>query len=252
MADYGQFVWHDLLTSDVQSASAFYAAVAGWQYEPGREGALMIRAETEEIGRIAPMPASAAHAPPHWLGYVAVQDVDAIARQATELGGRVIVPGTEIPGVGRFAVLADPQGAVFAVFASDQGPHAADRNRLGRFSWAELNTTDWEGAWKFYSSLFGWKPTSSMDMGEFGTYFMFGVDAKNSMGGMSNSAKTMNLPAHWLFYFNVDDIQQAVSQVQDRGGKVVNGPMEIPGGDLIAICGDPQGAFFAVYAPGSK
>src|SRR5690606_676866 len=117
----------------------------------------------------------------------------------------------------------------------DQGPHAADRNRLGRFSWAELNTTDWEGARKFYSSLFGWKPTSSMDMGEFGTYFMFGVDAKNSMGGMSNSAKTMNLPAHWLFYFNVDDIQQAVSQVQDRGGKVVNGPMEIPGGDLIAI-----------------
>jgi len=76
-----------------------------------------ICAETEEIGRIAPMPASAAHAPPHWLGYVAVQDVDAIARQATELGGMVIVPGTEIPGVGRFAVLADPQGAFFAVYA---------------------------------------------------------------------------------------------------------------------------------------
>lgn len=253
MADFGRFVWHDLLTSDVQVASSFYASIAGWKYEPGRDGALMIRSETEEIGRIAPMPPSAAGAPPHWLGYVAVQDVDEMARRATELGGRIVVPGTDVPGVGRFAVLADPQGAVFAIFGSDQGPHEADRNRLGRFSWAELNTTDWESAWKFYSSLFGWKPTSSMDMGpEHGTYFMFGTDEKNSMGGMPNAATTMKAPAHWLYYFNVADVQEGVKAVEAAGGKVLNGPMEIPGDDWIAICADPQGAHFAIYSHSRK
>lgn len=251
MADFGRFVWHDLFTSDVQAASTFYGSLAGWTFEPGRDEALMVRSEGAEIGRIDAMPREGI--PPHWLGYVAVPDVDDAVRRAVELGGAVHVPGTDIPNVGRFAMLADPQGAVFSIFGSDQEPEQPDRERPGRFSWAELNTTDWESAWKFYSALFGWKKTSTMDMGpEIGTYFMFGMDENRSMGGMSNMAKVMNAPPHWLHYFNVVDIQGAVQAVQAGGGKVLHGPSEIPGDDWIAQCVDPQGAYFAIYASGRK
>lgn len=250
MADFGRFVWHDLLTADIQAASSFYGALTDWSYEAGSEGELMIRSGGEEIGRIARSPAGA---PPHWLGYVAVEAVDETARRAESLGGRILHAPTDIPGVGRFAVLADPQGAAFAIFGSEQAPHQAEREELGRFSWAELNTTDWESAWKFYSALFGWKPTSSMDMGpSYGTYFMFGMEEKRSMGGMSNAATIMKAPAHWLHYFNVADIREAVKRVEEAGGKVLNGPMEIPGDDWIAQCADPQGSYFAIYASGRR
>lgn len=249
MAQQGRFVWHDLFTSDVQAASAFYGAVAGWTFQPGGDGAWMIQSGDEQIGRIAPLPQPGI--PPHWLGYVEVADVDAAGRRAAELGGRVHLPGTDVSNIGRFALLTDPQGAFFAVYASFQPWEPADTEQPGRFSWGELNTTDWEAAWKFYEGLFGWKRTSSMDLGpDLGTYAMFGLDEKRSVGGMSNIARAMNLPPHWLFYFNVPDIQRAVQAVEAGGGKVVNGPSEIPGGDWIAQCADPQGAHFAVYAHG--
>lgn len=254
MGAFGRFVWHDLMTTDVQAAASFYRSFAGWEITEARDGAVMLRAQGDEIGRIAPMPPGAPSGmPPHWLGYVATQDVDATTKQATELGGKVLVPGMDIPNVGRFAVLADPQGAVFAVYSTSQEMTVPDRGGPGRFSWGELNTTDWESAWRFYSTLFGWKPTSSMDMGpEFGKYHMFGMDEKASMGGMSNAAKTMNFPAHWLHYFNVEDIDAAVEKIKAAGGKVLNGPMEIPGEDWIAQCMDPQGGAFAIYASQRK
>lgn len=251
MADWGRFVWHDLFTSDPRAAADFYGPIAGWEFEEARDGNLMIRSGGEEIGRIATMPRSGI--PPAWLGYVAVEDVDEAARKAEELGGRIHVPVTDIPGVGRFALVADPQGAVVHLFGSDPAPTQPDRNQLGRFSWAELNSTDWEGAWSFYSSLFGWKKTSSMEMGpDMGTYFMFGMEADRSMGGMSNAATMMKAPPHWLYYFNVADIQEAVKAVEAGGGKILHGPAEIPGNDWIAICVDPQGAHFAVYASERK
>lgn len=250
MADFGRFVWHELFTTDIRAASSFYATLAGWTYEPGEGGALMIRSRGEEIGRIAE---ASGGIPPHWLGYVAVEDVDGKAKSAEGLGGKILVPPTDIPGVGRFAVLADPQGAAFAVFGSEQELHQPMREEIGRFSWSELNTTDWESAWKFYEALFGWKPTSSMEMGEeMGTYFMFGVDEKNSMGGMSNTAKLMQAPPHWLPYFNVADVREAVKSVEAGGGKVLHGPAEIPGNDWIAQCADPQGCYFAIYQSGRK
>lgn len=254
MDPMGRFVWHDLMTTDVEAAASFYRPLTGWETSPGRDGALMIHSHGEEIGRIAPMPSGVpAGIPPHWMGYVATKDVDGIAKQTMEMGGKVLVPGMDIPGVGRFAVLADPQGAVLAVFSTSEEMPPPNRNLPGRFSWGELNTTDWESAWKFYSALFGWKPTHSMDMGpELGQYFMFGTDEKESIGGMSNVAKSMNLPPHWLHYFNVSDIDAAVEQVKAGGGKVLHGPSEIPGNDWIAQCMDPQGAAFAVYASERK
>lgn len=248
MADFGRFVWYDLFAQDVDRACSFYAGIAGWTYTKGTSGDhQVILSGGEEIGRIAQAPEGV---PPHWLGYVSVEDVAEMAQRAEALGGRILRPPTDIPPVGRLAVLADPQGAAFALFGSEPAFPQPAREEIGRFSWAELNTTNWESAWKFYSALFGWKKTSSMEMEEMGTYFMFGMEEKRSTGGMSNAATFMNAPPHWLYYFNVADIREALKQVEEAGGKVLNGPMEIPGDDWIAQCADPEGCYFALYQSG--
>jgi len=249
----GRFVWFDLTVPDIDGAKAFYTDIVGWQAEKWPGGDYVIwHAAKEGIGGIMKLTPEMKQrgAPPNWMGYVASDDVDASARRAEKLGGRIIVPGTDIPDTGRFAVVADPQGAVFGLFYSRNRMEAPDATALGNFGWAELNTTDWKAAWKFYSELFGWKKTSSMDMGpELGEYFMFGTDPEKSMGGMSNAANMMKAPAHWLHYANVKTVDDTAKRIAAKGGKILNGPMDVPGGETrIAQCMDPQGAMFAIMA----
>jgi predicted enzyme related to lactoylglutathione lyase len=251
----GRFDWYDLMTADVSAAKSFYSAVLGWKTTKWAQGDYeMWTVGEQSIGGVMPLPAEAQKmgAPPHWLAYIETDDVDATAKDAEKLGGRIHHPPTDIPTVGRFAVLADPQGAAFAAF-KPLTPMEDKPSKTGFFSWHELNTTDYQAAWKFYSELFGWKNTSSMDMGpEMGAYWMFGLDPEKPMGGMSNVAKQMKMPPHWLYYVTVDDIDATVASIQKNGGKILNGPMDVPGNDKIAQCMDPQGAAFAIYMQGKK
>ncbi len=251
-AESGRFVWFDLMTADVQGAKSFYAEIAGWKTTKWSGGDYEIwTAGDKQVGGVMPPRPGAGKtdSPPHWTAYIATDDVDQCVQRAQRLGGRVCVPSEDIPDAGRFAVLSDPQGAAFAVFKSSTPQAAPDTKALGGFGWSELNTTDWKSAWKFYSELFGWKNTSTMDMGpEFGEYFMFGTDAKNAMGGMSNAAKMMKAPAHWLHYVNIKSTDEAAKKIAAKGGKVLNGPMDVPGGGRIAQCIDPQGAMFAIFS----
>lgn len=254
-AKKGRFDWYDLLTTDLDAARKFYSEVIGWKTQKWEKGDYEMWTVGEQpLGGLMILPDEAKKmgAPPYWLAYIETDDVDATVKQAEKLGGKVYQPPTDIPNVGRFAVLADPQGAVFATF-KPQTPGEDVPRKPGFVSWHELNTTDYEGAWKFYSELFGWKNTSSMDMGqELGQYWMFGLDNKNSMGGMSNVAKQMKMPPHWLYYVTVEDIDATVERIKKAGGKILNGPMDIPGNDKIAQCMDPQGAAFAIYMEGKK
>jgi hypothetical protein len=139
---------------------------------------------------------------------------------------------------------------MFAVFTAlgDAPGHEGPPNK-GEFSWHELMTSDYQAAWDFYSKLFGWKVTSTMDMGPAGMYQMYGRDDGIPMGGMFNKpAEVQGPPAAWLYYAKVDDVNATVETVKKNGGQVLNGPMEVPGGDLIAQCMDPQGAMFAVHS----
>ncbi|MBI2393313.1 MAG: VOC family protein [Deltaproteobacteria bacterium] len=258
MASTGQNVWFDLMTTDVEAAKRFYSDVIGWKTEQwtGGDPAMpytMWSMGGRSLGGVMALPEDARKmgAPPHWIAYTVVDDVDATAAKAEKLGARVYAPPTDIPTVGRFAVLADPQGATFAIFKG-AGPMDAPPDAVGQFSWAELNTTDYEAAWRFYSELFGWKHRSSMDMGPMGTYFMWNDPEGKTKGGMSNAAKAMNFPPHWLHYVTVDDVDATAKVVVEKGGKVMNGPMDIPGDDRIAQCQDPQGGFFAIYSHGKK
>jgi hypothetical protein len=251
----GRFVWYDVMTTDLPGAKAFYADLVGWTTTPWSGGGYeMWTAGNTQVGGLMALPEDAlkAGARPHWLGYIDVDSADATVKRAQQLGGKVLHPPTDIPSVGRFAILNDPQGAMFALIQSLTEMPPPDREGPGRFSWAELNTTDWKGAWTFYSELFGWKPTQSMNMGpELGEYFMFGMDSQQSMGGMSNAAGMMKAPAHWLHYINVKNTDEAAKRLVQKGGKVLNGPMDVPGGDRIAQCLDPQGGMFAIYSQGT-
>lgn len=253
MEGYGRFTWFDLMTRDVAGAKAFYEKVAGWKSAPAHEIYDFWAVGDDTFGGVAQLGKHprALGDTPHWLAYVATRDVDATARKAEELGGKILVLPTDIPA-GRFAILADRQGAVFALFGEDGEITAPPRDQMGRFSWAELHTTDWEDAWRFYSELFGWKPTHAQDMGpEFGgTYFMFSTGGPDSLGGMSNTAALSKRPPFWLHYFNVADVDRSVALIRELGGAVDHGPYDIPGGDRVALCRDPQGAAFAIYASG--
>lgn len=247
---HGRFVWYDLMTTDPSAAQKFYPAVTGWGTEKwkGPQPYTMWTLAEKPLGGVMNLPPGAAREmPPHWLPYVCVKDLDATAGKAKQLGGKVVHEPTDIPEVGRFAVIQDPQGAYLAIYTpSTEVPGHEGGADVGEFSWHELTTTDHNAAFDFYSKLFGWEKTNEHDMGEMGIYLEYGQNGE-SYGGMFTKTPDMPMPPNWLCYVRVTDVEKAVEVVKDKGGQVVNGPMEVPGGDWIAQCIDPQGGMFAVH-----
>jgi hypothetical protein len=153
----------------------------------------------------------------------------------------------DIPTVGRMQTMMDPQNAVFAIYEpASPPPHAEQKAEVGEVSWHELFTTDAEGAMRFYGELFGWTQSSAFDMGPMGKYHMFGRSF--DLGGMMNKPKEMaQVPPNWGLYFRVPEINAAAERVKTNGGQILNGPMEVPGGDMVVNCMDPQGAAFSLH-----
>ena len=249
----GSFVWCELMTTDMGAAESFYKKVVGWTaapFAPDGSYTVLNGASGSGVGGVMQLPDSAKQmgAPPHWLMYLGTPDTDATAMRVAQMGGRILKQPADIPNVGRFAVVQDPFGATFALLTPKPAPGAPERQRggLGDFSWFELYTPNPEGAWKFYSSLFGWQKTEAMDMGEMGTYQMFGRGGGVPNGGIMKPPP--GAPAAWMPYALVKDAKAAAAAATSHGGKIINGPMEVPGGDWIAQGIDPQGAMFAVHS----
>src|SRR5262245_57450753 len=182
----GRFVWHELLTNDTAGAAAFYPKVLPWRTAPSSmPGYTIWMAGQAQIGGLMALPAEAGSTPPHWLIYVGTTNVDSTCAQAQGLGARVVKPAGDIPNVGRFAVLSDPQGATFAVFTPGGGPPPGSPPPQGGFSWHELATTDVVAALRFYGQLFGWTKGPAHDMGAMGVYQVF-QHARDQVGGICN------------------------------------------------------------------
>jgi len=250
----GKFVWYEYMGDDLAGAEDFYAHVVGWtvkdssmadfEYKIGAVG------EHGVVGLMKiPADAKAMGAPACWTGYIWVPDVDGACVQLAAEGGRIRRRGTDIPGVGRFAVVADPQGAMFMLFRDHGGnpPPPPAPATPGLVGWHELATTDGAAALKFYSETFGWKKDSEFDMGPMGAYHLFST-GHGEFGGIFTKRPEMPGP-FWLYYFNVEAIDAGVARLTAKGGKVVNGPMEVPGGQWVVQAVDNQGAFFALVAP---
>ena len=242
----GSFVWYELMTNDLEAAQAFYAKVVGWAVvdsgmTPMRY--LLAKVGERQVAGLMQRPSDAA--PIKWFGYIAVGDVDVAADEVRQARGAVHHPPTDIPEIGRFAVVADPHGAVFMLFrgSGDPPPELAPATP-GDVGWRELHTTDWESAFAFYERLFGWEKSYAHDMGSMGVYQTFSVDG-TWVGGMMTAAAPADPPA-WTYYINVDDIDAAAARVAEAGGAVLQGPHQVPGGSWIIVGRDPQGARFAL------
>ncbi len=247
----GQFVWHDLMTTDTDGAKEFYNKVAGWgtQAWEGPSPYTMWTTNGIPIGGMVALNDEMRKngVGPSWLASVGVDNVDDTVKKATGLGATVVAPPMDIPGAGRYAIVKDPQGVSIAVFAGsgEMGDGSAPTGP-GTFSWHELTTSDYAAAFDFYSKLFGWEQTSEFDMGEMGKYLMYGQNGV-PYGGMMTRTPQMP-PPYWLCYINVPDAKASAETIKAAGGNLMMGPMEVPGGDWIAICTDPQGAAVAVHS----
>jgi predicted enzyme related to lactoylglutathione lyase len=244
----GKFVWYELMTTDIGAAEKFYGDVIGWKVKDSGMTEMtykLAEAGTAQVAGIMGVPPGA-H--PSWVGYVAVDDVDASAAEAKRLGGSIYHEASDIPGVGRFAVIGDPHGAGIALFkGTSEAPPEVPAGTTGHGGWRELSAGNLDQAFAFYSTLFGWTKSDAMDMGGMGVYQLFAIDGVQS-GGMMNKPPQVPMPS-WLYYFIVDAVDAAGARVRDGGGKILNGPTEVPGGSWILQCADPQGVAFALVAP---
>jgi predicted enzyme related to lactoylglutathione lyase len=248
----GRPVWYELMTSDTAAAETFYKNVIGWTASPfeGSPSPYTQFKRRGDVGVAGLMKTpEGMHFPPFWAMYIAVPDFDDAVAHIKRLGGSELSPVIDVPEVGRMQMMNDPQGAAFYIIqpsSSEERPETAPE--VGEGSWHELMTTDVEAAMKFYSEVFGWKPSQAMDMGPMGKYQMF--DRPHGMiGGMMNKPPEMaDAPPYWAIYFRVPDINAAVERIKANGGQILNGPMEVPGGDWVVNAMDPQGAAFSLHA----
>jgi uncharacterized protein len=252
----GAFIWYELMTPDADGAKAFYDAVVGWNFGEGAaefNGYRMInRSDGGFAGGVLPLTAEMQQhgGRPIWLGYIYVPDVDQALGKIGSLGGKALMPATDIPNVGRIAMVADPQGNPFYVMKPlpPQGDPNAQSDVFSleaeqRVGWNELMTSDPVAARQFYGKLFGWTSDDFMPMGENGEYRFFARHG-TTFGALCKEMGSGN--SKWRFYVRVPSISAAIEAVKAGGGQVSVGPHEVPGGDHIIIGNDPQGAEFAL------
>ena len=240
----GRFVWHELMTPDTSGAHAFYSKVVGWKTQPFEHDP----SYQMFAGASGPLGGSVQSADaPHWLHYIGTTDIDATVAAVKGRGGSVKKEVTSIPSGGKYAVLADPQGAAFGVYYHPMDTTGKESSpKRGEFSWHELATSDWKAAVDFYGAVFGWEKQAEHDMGAMGKYVLFGSNGVQR-GGMFNKPAEMPGGPAWCGYIRVKDVNEAVKKAKNARGTLVNGPMEVPGGDWIAQFVDPYGAMFAVH-----
>jgi uncharacterized protein len=255
--DGASFAWYELLTTDVAGARAFYGRVLGWKAKD-ISGAdffynLFISDEIPRSGLMElPEEGRRQGAMPRWIGYVDISDIDAAVDRIRTLGGAVYVPPTST-NIGRVSIVADPQRATFGLVNGlkiDSSPSAdIDIDAPWRIGWHELLAADLRKAFAFYAEVFRWRRVDD-EIADAEPYQLFSAGGR-TVGGIFNKRPLEPIP-FWLYYFNVDDVDAAMARVTAGGGRVYEGPLEMPDGSWIARCLDPQGATFALQGPRSR
>ena len=262
--DRGSFIWYELMTSNTAVAKTFYDAVVGWDIEaensmPGggsTDYRMIKRSDGGFAGGLLAMTPEmiSGGGKPGWYGYVHVTEVDAAVKQIEAAGGQTWMGPQDMPGVGRMALVSDPQGAPLYVMTPTppaENPDARSDvfsvDRSQHIRWNELWTSDAGAALALFGDLFGWRQDGAMDMGPMGTY-RFLYSGEVGIGAVGD-AQPDGDGSRWVYYIGVGDIDRAAKTVTDRGGQVVRGPHQIPGGEFTAICSDPQGVSFGIVGP---
>jgi predicted enzyme related to lactoylglutathione lyase len=244
----GTFCWVGLATSDPASAKAFYTGLFGWQAEDPEAGAAgtytTLRREEKEVAilYLQQQEARAARAPPHWTSYISVEDADATAARAGELGGAAVFREPfDVLDAGRVAAIRDPTGAIVSLWQPRSRIGATLVNDVGALCWNELSTTDVDRAESFFGDLLGWEYESD-DSG-----YASIRNAGRLNGGMrEQTEQERGVPPSWLPYFTVESANEAARQAAHAGGSTLVPTSEVHIG-RFAVIADPQGAPFAVF-----
>jgi len=244
----GRFVWYDIYSTDLPKTKAFFTELFNWSAEPsGDQGYEMIKAGETYVGGFMAIDASMG-TPSHMMGYCTVEDVDASVKKWGELGARTLVPPTDIPTIGRFAIIADPQGAAVALFSSpsEDPPEVDTMPAPGTICWRELMTSDPAGAKAFYGEIFGWTAEDS-DMGEVGIYTIFKRGERMESGCMKTPPAAGEEPPNWLYYITTESVDETTKRAESLGATTYVPPTDIPNVGRFSVLADPTGCAFAPF-----
>lgn len=251
----GRFVHFDLMTTDLERSKAFFTELFGWQVNtydiPGAGAYPMFKNGVREFGGIVPLDSSSGQSS-HWMIYIGAPDVDAVCERAAARGATLLLPPTDISGgYGRYAVLADPQGAVFAVYTGPEGAPAENGAiEAGSVDWNELVTDAPVEAAAFYGDLFGYQAEVMNGGGPAYTVLSTGG---MPVGGILSKSHEMNMPASvWMTYFRVDDIEATAAEITRLGGKLYSPVFEVEPNGKFAWAADPTGAAFNLHQPAAS
>ena len=239
----GTFSWAELATSDGEAAKPFYTAVFGWTYDDRPVGPGMVYSMAQLDGRNAAA-LFTSEQPPHWNCYVTVEDVDAAAARAAELGATIVAEPFDVMTAGRSAVITDPAGATLYLWQAGENPGAGVVDEPGAMTWNDLVTADADTAAGFYAGLFGWE----FEAVEGGQGYRLIRNHGRSNGGIMPLSPEMasSTPPAWMPYFGHPDIDALAEEIGAHGGTVYQEPFAVMAG-RVAVFGDPQGAAFAAW-----
>lgn len=246
----GTFSWADLATTDADGAKRFYGELFGWEAvdNPIPDGGgtyTMLRVEGDDVAALYEQSAEMREqgVPPVWTSYVTVEDVDATAAKARELGATVHMDPFDVMDAGRMTLFQDPTGAMLAAWQPLNGIGATRVNDVGCMTWNDLTTPDAKAAAAFYGELFGWD-METVEVGDRPPYTIIQNRGRRNGGMMEPPQEGM--PPFWTPYFTVASADDAAARAGELGGTTHVGPMDVPAG-RIAVLGDPQGGVFAVF-----
>lgn len=245
----GKFIWHDLITDDIDSARDFYAGLFGWKFEnstrPGSgEPYVLIRSSGSVFaGMVELADPDGPDDFSRWLGYLSVMDVDASTEQTRKAGGRIMVTPRELGQLARVAAVQDPQGAVLGLISSHVGdPADEQQTNPGRVVWNELLAADRAEASEFYRSLTAFESNTINRRG--GEYTLLNSAGKNRAGILQRPSP--EIAPLWLTYFAVKDPVEAAKRAEQLGGKVLMAPSDDFREGTVALVTDPAGAVLAL------
>jgi uncharacterized protein len=240
----GSFVWFEITSRDIPRAKAFYGEVLGWTVEamPFGDGEYeMFAAGGAPLGGYAPAEKGQ---PAAWMAFLSVDDVDAAAARATAAGGKVLEAPADIPGVGRSARIADPEGATLLLF-SGSSDDAEPLTGPGSIHWTELLCRQPAVMLAFYEKVAGF---THKDMTVDGRPYHVLARGGEDRGGITAS-HLADHPPSWVSYVTVDDVDAAVARVRTLGGTVYDAPSDTPGIGRTALVADPDGVKLGLIKP---
>jgi|SRR5579864_1091439 len=251
----GSFCWIELGTSDQNAAKNFYMPLFGWEADDRPMGPsefyTMFKLQGREVGAAYTLTKEMKGVPPHWMVYIAVENADASAKRAEQLGGKICKGAFDVFDVGRMAVLQDPAGAMFCVWQAKTHSGIEIAGVDGTMCWADLNTPDREKAEKFYSGVFGWKIMKEDEEPAHAYYHI--KNGEEFIGGMPPPMPmSKKIPPHWLVYFLTHECDKYATKAKELGAKFLMEPITMEDVGRFGVLSDPQGAAFAIFQPKAR